>query len=505
MAELKKKVVRGFTWNVAEKIASALFQAWAVVNVANRLVPEDYALVGILAAFVAVFNTFVDSGFLQALIRKKDPLATDFSSAFWFNMGMSAVIYGVLVALSYPTAAVLDMPRLVQLAPVLFLIVPLNAFGIIQQTVLTRAFDFKRLSAITFAATVCSWIVAVTLAVGGFGAWALVGQRLSIVAFKAIFLWIFGRWEPSFGFSGASIREMFGYSSRLLGTDFLNNLYNNVPQFIIGRIHQGTLGHYEQARKLRDLLVNSTMTATQSVTFPALAAIGDDDDKFASAVGRVVGSIVFLMFPMMAGLIVVADDLFDVFLAPQWHASVPFLRVLCLVGFVTPLAVVSSNILRTRSDGKAVIRAEVVKKTLATLVLAATIPFGAFAIACGIAGIAFTDAAVSFTVARRYSSYGFGALARDVLPTLALALVMAGAVWGVGLLVSPFAASFVSYSGLSAAFSDTSSAAPKIVSAVVLAVKIATGVIVYLGGAALLRLDAFKEFTGVVRKVLGKR
>ncbi len=339
MAELKKKVVRGFAWNVAEKIASALFQAWVVVNVANRLFPEDYALVAILAAFVAIFNTFVDSGFSQALIRKKEPLATDFSSAFWFNIAVSAVIYGMLVALSYPTAGVLDMPRLVELAPVLYLIVPLNALGIIQQTVLTRAFDFRRLSTVTFAATLGSGAVAVAMAMCGFGVWALVGQRVSLVGFKAVLLWIFGRWKPSFGFSGEAIRRMFGYSSRLLGTDFLNNLYNSAPQFVIGHLHHGTLGHYDQARKLRDLVVNSTVNSMQSITFAALATVSDDDAKFARAVGKVVGSIVFLMFPMMAGLIVVADELFGVFLAPQWHASVPFLRILCLTGFVVPLSI----------------------------------------------------------------------------------------------------------------------------------------------------------------------
>ncbi len=156
--------------------------------------------------------------------------------------------------------------------------------------------------------------------------------------------------------------------------------------------------------------------------------------------------------------------------------------------------------LRTRSDGGAVLRAEIVKKVLATLILAATIPFGAFAIAWGMAGIAFADAAVSFSVARRYSSYGFAALARDVLPTLALTLVMAGATWGVGVLVSPFAASFVSSQ-------DWVSAAtlPKVAFAIVLAVKIVTGVVVYAAGAALLKLEGFGEFMEVVRKILGKR
>jgi O-antigen/teichoic acid export membrane protein len=492
VAELKKKVVRGFAWNVAEKIASALFQTWVTINVLNRIMPDDAAMVAILAAFVVVFNVFVDSGFSQALIRKKDPSHTDFSSAFWFNIAIAVVVYVVLIGLSYPAAYLLDMPDLVRFAPVFFLIVPVGALGIIQQTVLTRAYDFRKLSTIFFASTLGSGAVAAALAFAGAGVWALVAQRISQTAIRSILLWALGRWRPQAGFSGASIRSMFGFSSRLLATDLLNNLFTSIPSFIIGRIHGGTLGVYDTARKVRDLPVNQTMAAMQSVTFPALAEIRDDEEKFTRAVGRVVGSIAFLMFPIMAGLITVADEMFGFFLKAQWQPSVPFFRILCLAGFFTPLAVISSNILRTRSDGRDVLRAEIVKKILATVVFAVTIPQGVVAIAWGVVAIAFTDAAVSFTVARRQSSYGFRALARDVLPVFGLVLVMAAAVILVGAVaVRPiiWAGSFVS---------------AKFTIGLLLGMKIVTGITVYTLGAAILRLPALHEFIEVLGKVVGK-
>lgn len=272
-AELKGKVVRGFAWIVAEKVASALFQAWVAINVANRLFPEDVALKAILAAFVVAFNSFVDSGFSSALIRKKSPDAIDFSSVFWFNGAIAIVVYVLLVVLSYPAAHILDMPRLVELAPVFYLVVPLGAMSLVQQTVLTREFDFRRLSAITFASNLGSGLIAVGAAFAGFGVWAIVWQRVAQTAIRSLLLWIFGHWKPQARFSGSSIRKMFGYSSRLLCTDFLNNLYNSIPNFIIGHIHSGTLGHFDQARSLRDQPVNATMYAMQSVTFPALAQV----------------------------------------------------------------------------------------------------------------------------------------------------------------------------------------------------------------------------------------
>lgn len=480
MSELKSKVVRGFAWNSAEKIASALFQFYVSIKVVNRVSPDDYGVFAILLAFVAVFNTFVDSGFSQALIRKKDPTQGDFSSAFWFNIGISVVIYGLLVGLSYPAASLLDMPELVRLAPVLYLVVPLWALSIIQNTVLTRSFDFRRISMITFLSIAGSGVVAIVLAVKGFGVWALIWQRVAQMGLRAVLLWLFGKWKPSAKFSSGAIREMSGYSSRILATDLINNLCNNIPQFVIGRIHHGTLGYYDNARKLRDLPVSSVMNAMQAVTFPALSNIQDDDRKFADGVGKVVSSIVFIMFPMMAGLIVVAADFFELFLVPEWQGSVPFFRILALTGMMTPVTVISYNVMKTRSDGRAVVRAEIVKKVFATAILAATIPFGAIPIAWGMVGIAFTDMAVSFSFGKRYADYGPARLARDILPVLALTAVMAAAVWGLGFLI----AAWPLWS--------------------VLSVKIVAGVAVYLSGAALLRLDGFKEFMEVVRKIVRK-
>ncbi len=473
--QLKTKVVRGFAWNVAEKIASALFQAWVTINVLNHLLPTQTAPVAILVAFSAIFNVLVDSGFSQALIRRSSPSATDFSSAFWFNIVASVAVYALLVGLAYPAAHILEMPEIATLAPVFYLIVPLSALGIIQQTVLTRVFDFRRLSAITFASIVGAGLVAVAMAQNGFGIWSLVALRVVQMALRAALLWIFGRWRPTRQFSGDSIRGMWGYSSRLLATDMLNNAYNSVPQFFMGHIDAATLGNYDTARKVRDLPVNSTMNSMQAVTFPALASLQNDDDKFAQSVGKVIGSIVFLMFPMMAGLIVVSGEIFGVFLSSNWAGAVLFFRILCLASFATPIAIVSYNILKTKSDGKAVLRSEIVKKIFATTILAATIPFGALAITWGVVVIAFSDAVVSFSIARRHSAYGLSRLAADVLPTLALTLFMAASVLGVGFLLD--------------------SSLPQ---ALVLAIKIATGAGIYILGALLIGLPALVEF----RKIL---
>lgn len=489
MAELKRKVVRGFAWNIAEKIASACFQAWVTVVVLNHITPGEYGFKAILAAMVSIFNVFVDSGFSQALIRDKGARKIDFSTAFLFNIGMAAAIYAILVWLAYPAARIFRMPELTVFAPVFFLIIPLGALGIVQQTVLSREFDFRRMSSITFASNVGSGLVGVTLAWCGAEFWSIVGMRVSQTAIRTVLFWIFGRWSPSLGFSRASIGRMFGFSSRILGTDLLNNLYNYLPNFVIGRVYPASmLGHYDQARSLRDQFVTSTTLSLNTVMFPALASIRDDDGHFARSVSRVVGSIVFLVFPIMAGLAATAGEIFGFFLKPDWWASAPFFRILCLAGFAAPLSAVAANILRSRSDGRDVLRSEIVKKLIATVLFAIAIPLGIKAIAWGAVGIVFTDAVVSFTLARRQTAYGFRKLARDVLPALGLTAVMSAAVWAVGSALGPVVAQMSMKAGFG----------------VVLAAKIVTGAAVYTAGAAIFKFEAFGELTSAIKGALSK-
>lgn len=479
MSGLKSKVVRGFAWNVAERVASMLFQLYVMIKVTNRITPEDRGIFAIMIAILAVFNTLVDSGFSHALVQKSNPSEKDYSSAFYFNIAIGLAVYALLVGLSYPAAALFGAPVITVFAPVLYLSVPLASLSIIQQAVFTRNMDFKRLSLINFVSYAASGIVALIVVLNGYGLWALVWQRVSQLAIRAALMWSFGRWRLRTGFSADSIRGMYGFGSRIFVTDFVNNLYNQIPQFVIGRYHKGTLGHFDMAKRLRDQFVVSAMNSMQAVTFPALSKLKDDEAGFPRSVGRVVASMAFLMFPMMAGLIAVIQDFFSLFLAPDWQGAVPFFQILCLTGFMVPVTVIATNVMKARGEGDAVMKAEIIKKVFATAVLIATIPFGAVPIAWGQVAIAFTDMVVGFGRSSRRSGYGLRQLARDTLPALALTAVMLAAVLGVGYLAD----------GMELWLRFT--------------LKVLMGVAVYFGGAAMLRLDAFGEFMEVVRKIRG--
>ena len=422
---LEHKVVSGVVWSFAEKFLTMLVQMVVSIIVARRLMPEDFGVMAILTFFTSVALTIVDSGFSQTLIRKREPSDSDYRSVFLFNVVVALLLYFVLWALSAPIARFYGHSVIKDVAPVLFLLLPINSLCVVQTVMFTREFRFKLLSNIVFFASLVSGVVAVAMAVAGCGIWALVAQRLLQMGIKAVAFWLIRRWRVRGGVSLSALREMAPFSLRLLATDLIASIYNNVAQLFVGKIYStASLGYYSQAQKLKDLAVISTVQSVQGVTYPALSKLSADEEKFSAGYERIVRLLSFVLFPAMLGLVAISSDMFMLLLGERWMPTVPYFRILALSGMVYPLAMVGYNVLKIKSDGRLVVRLEVVKRVVMTLVLCVTIPTGIEAVAWGMTAMAFVEFLLNSGFALRLMSFGVVRLAKALLPSLLLSLVV---------------------------------------------------------------------------------
>ena len=394
---------------------------------------------------------------------------------------MSVVLYGVLTAVAYPVAKLYDAPVICDIAPILFLILPINALCVVQTVMFTREFRFALLSKIVFSASLISGIVAVVMAVTGWGIWALVAQRLLMMGIKALAFWVIRRWRTDAPLSVASLREMAPFSLRLLATDLIASIYNNVAQLFIGKLHNTSmLGYYSQAQKLKDLPVISTVQAVQGVTFPALAQIKDDDVKFSAGYLRIMEMLAFVLFPLMLGMVAVADDMFLLLLGEKWMPTVPYFEILALSGLFYPLGIVSYNVLKSRSDGAVIVRLEILKRAIQTLILCVTIPLGVKSVAWGITAMAAVEWLLNTATAMRYVSCNIVEILRRIAPSMILAVVM-------------FIAVRISQPNFTSLH---------------VALRLLLGVLIaiasYLGGAWLCRINALGEALSLLRATLSK-
>ena len=473
------QVAKGVAWSTAEKVCSMLLQMVVSIVVARLLVPEDFGVMAILTFFTAVALVVVDSGFSQTLLRKESPTNDDYKSVFVFNLAVSVLLYLLFVVISPLLAKYYELAIISKIAPVLFLLLPINALGIIQNTKLSREFRFGVLSRINFCASLVAGAAAIAIAVCGGGVWALVAQRLTMMATKSLLLWWRGDWRGEGAFNGSAWREMAPFSFRLMSTDIVSATFNNVAQLFIGKVYSAdTLGYFNQAQKLKDLPVQSAVLSVQTVTYPALAKIKDDAEKFAESFRKVLLINIFVMAPLAAGMSAVAKPLFEVLLGEKWLPTVPYFEVVALAGVCYPLAMVAYNVLKVHSNGSIIFRLELLKKTIMAAVLALTIPHSTMAIAWGLVAMTIVEFVVNFAATRRYTSLSWWQMVRTLLPSVAITALMYVADKAVGCYAVSLAPIWVLLS------------------------QIGVGVLCYALSAWIFRVEAFREFSNLIRGIL---
>ena len=293
---LRSKTLRGVYWSFFDSAGTTFVQFVLGIVLARLLLPEQFGLIGMLAVFMAVAQTFLDSGFGSALIRKQDVTHLDTCSVFYFNIlvGLAAA---VLLCLAAPWIAVFyDQPLLTPLCRVLSLNLVINSLGLIQTTLMVKRVDFKTQTKISLVALLLSGTLGVTMAIKGFGAWSIVAQYLSNNLCRTALLWLFNSWRPSLVFSWKSLGEMFGFGSRLLGSNLLNRVFDELyvvddRQIVFGRRKSGI---YTRAMAINNVPSATLTSMVYRVTFPVFSTIQDDPARMKRGLRKALtGSVVY--------------------------------------------------------------------------------------------------------------------------------------------------------------------------------------------------------------------
>ena len=149
-----------------------------------------------LGIFLAIAQAFVDSGFSNALIQKKDRTEVDYSTVFYFNILIALVVYGVLFVSAPAIASFYREPELVAVTRWVGVNLMLNAFLLVQRTRLLIVSDFRTLAKASLIAVSVSGLLGICLAWLGYGVWALIAQSLGNTFFNMVLLWWFVAWVP---------------------------------------------------------------------------------------------------------------------------------------------------------------------------------------------------------------------------------------------------------------------------------------------------------------------
>ncbi|MBT2571271.1 lipopolysaccharide biosynthesis protein [Planococcus sp. ISL-110] len=437
---LKKKTISGLLWSFGDLMGNQGVQFIIQIILARLLTPADFGLIGMILVFVALSNSLVDSGFTQALIRDQKANQTDYSTVFYFNLAVSIFIYGVLFLSAPLISNFFEQDQLTALVRVLALGVIINAFSIIPRAMFTKEVDFKVQAKVNMAASVVSGIVAVAMALLGFGVWSLVVRMLALNGIQAMLLAFYRRWLPSLVFSMASFKRLFGFGWKLLVSGLIDTAYDNIYYLIIGKQYSATsLGYYTNAAKFSDV-ATQTLTATiQRVTYPVLSGIQDQEERLKQSFKKVIKLSGFLIFPIMIGVAAVAEPLILLIFGEKWATMIPYFQLLCIAGMLYPIHALNLNILQVKGRSDLFLYLEIIKTIVPTILIFIVIwmDWGITILVITIVLDSYISLFINIYFSGREISYGTKEQIGDLLPIYAISLGMGAAVYGIGKLL-PF-------------------------------------------------------------------
>jgi teichuronic acid exporter len=430
---LKQKTVSGLMWSFAENLANQGTNFIIGIVLARLLVPRDFGLVGMLTIFIAVSQSFIDSGFSQALIRKKECSQADYSTVFYFNLLVGIFFYAVLFVSAGAISDFFREPQLTPLVRVLGLNLIISALSLIQVTQLTQRIDFKLQTRITVLFSIGSGLLSIWMALNGFGVWSLVAKSLSQYALQAFFLWIWNGWRPSRLFDKKSFREMFAFGSKLLVSGLIDTVFKNVYYLVIGKYFQAVeLGYYTRADQFQNLPSQNITGVIQRVSYPVLASIRDDAAMFKSAYKKLIKSSMLLSFVLMFGLAAVAKPLVVTLIGAKWLPCVIYLQLLCFVGVLYPLHALNLNMLKLQGRSDLVLHLEVIKKAIFVPMIVIGVLLGIKALILGMLLGSISAYFINSFWSGKLIGYSSWEQLRDIMPSFVLGAAMGGVAFAAG-------------------------------------------------------------------------
>lgn len=470
---LKAKTVRGTIWSGIDSIAGQGITFLVGLVLARLLSPQEYGLIGYITIIVAILNSIVDSGFSNALIRKKDAGEIDYNTTFIFNLVLSLLMAGVMIVTAGPISKFFNEPELVPLIRVMSAIVVINAAAIVQRTTLTKRVDFKTQTKVSLIASATSGVVGIGMALSGMGVWSLVGQQLSRQLLNTVFLWIFNRWIPTLQFSWRSFRELFGFGWKLMVSGLIDTTWKEIYQLVIGKCYTTeTLGQYTRGKQFSDIFSSNMTTIIQRVSYPVLSSVQDERTRLKEGYRKIIKVSMLLSFVLLFGLGAVAEPLLYVLIGGQWSEAARYLQIIVFSACLYPLHAINLNMLQVQGRSDLFLKLEIVKKIIAIGPILLGVFISIEWMLWGSVLIGLFAYWLNSFYSGKMIDYGSLAQLRDIAPSFGVAFVMMAALYALTLTELPPVA--------------------------LLAVQLIAGAGIAIGLCELLRLEEYYELKNIV-------
>jgi O-antigen/teichoic acid export membrane protein len=477
MSSLKDKTVGGMFWSFLQKVGGKGISFAIMIVLARLLTPKDFGLVGLMMIFIQISQVLIEGGFNLALIQKKDTDEEDYSSVFYINLILSIFLYIILFIAAPYISDFYEQPILIQLIRSFSIVFIINAFSYVQEARLTKEVRFKTLMFIHIPSTLMGGIISVIMAFNGFGVWSIIFLQLVTRLAYSIQIWIYAKWVPLFYFNLKKATLLFSFGGKLLISNIINIIYNNIFLVIIGKFYSlSNVGFYQNASNLAYTPSATITNVLSSVSFPIFSSIQDNNTRLKEGYKKVMQQAFFWICPAYMLAAVLATPLFLFVFTEKWLAAVPYFQLLCVGAILQPLYVYNLNILNVKGRSDKFLKLETMRRGIILVALVVVFPFGIWGLLIVQAlGEIFTYLLFAYS-SGKFIDYNLKEQVIDLLPILLLSI---------GVSVMVFITELV-LKGVS--------------NLLLIILGFSFGCILYWGIAKFLKISAYNEFELIIKK-----
>lgn len=384
MAFTRGTIIKSFLWKLFERISAQLIQFVITIVLARLLLPSEYGIIALIAIFISLCDVIIDGGLNTALIQKKDADNSDFSTIFYFSLGMALFLYVVMFFSAPLIDRFYSQHELVPVIRVLSISLLFYAFNSIQRAYVSKKMLFQRLFYSSLGSIILSGIIGIYMAYQGYGVWALVAQNVSNQIFTTLIMWYAVRWRPVLIFSVERFKGLFDYGWKIFGANLITALFVNARKLVIGKFYApASLAYYERGDQLPALFMNNIFTSVQAILLPTLSEEQDNRSHVKAMMRRSTKLSCFFIYPIMVGMIVAAKPLVILLLTEKWLPVVEFVQILCIANFFRPITIANWEVIKALGYSGITLKLEMIKKVVDISILIISAMIGVYAIAWG--------------------------------------------------------------------------------------------------------------------------
>lgn len=374
---LKEKTAKGLFWGGFSNSIQQLLNLLFGIVLGRLLDASDYGMIGMLTIFSAIASALQEGGFVSALTNRKQTGHKDYNAVFWFSTLCSISIYTVLFFAAPLIAEFFKTPELIPLSRFLFLSFVISSMSIAPRAYLFKNLKIKETTIISVSSLAVSGIVGITLAANGFAYWGIAWQSISFVTVMTMLNFYFSRWKPSWQFDFSPIKEMIGFSSKLIVTNIFTIINNNLFSVLLGKFYsEREVGNFTQANKWNAMGHTLITGMINGIAQPIFTSVADDKARQLAVFRKLLRFTAFVSFPAMLGLSLVSKELIVITITGKWLASAYIMQILCVWGAFVPIITLFSNLVISRGRSAVYMWSTISLSMLQLGVACAVYPYG---------------------------------------------------------------------------------------------------------------------------------